>query len=80
MKIVTIPKEILWDYEAPPNDLFWRLQRLADFFPVYGTDRETVRLLFKHRKKLKLEEGKYKLIALYHEVWNEKATLGNRQQ
>lgn len=78
MRIVPIPKELLWDYEDPPDDLFWRLQRLADFFPVYGTERETVRLLFKHRNRLKLEEGKYKLIALYHEVWNEKATRGNR--
>lgn len=80
MKLVPIPKNLLWDYVDPPDDLLWRLQRLADFFPAYGAERETVRLLFKHRNKLKLEEGKYKLITLYNEVWNEKTAKGNRRQ
>jgi hypothetical protein len=30
---IAIPKEILWDYTEPPEDLLWRLQRIADFFP-----------------------------------------------
>lgn len=73
-KDINIPKELLWDYKEPPDDLFWRLQRIADFFPACGTDQETVKLLFEHRDKLKLEQGKYRLIELYHEVWIEKAS------
>jgi len=38
----TVPKELLWGYVEPPNYFLWRLQRAADFFPAYGTDRETV--------------------------------------
>jgi hypothetical protein len=72
METIQIPKELLWDYKEPPDDLLWRLQRIADFFPAYGTDRETVKLLWKYRNQLKLEEGTNKLIVLYHEVWNEK--------
>jgi len=45
---------------------------MADFFPAYGTERETVKLLFKYRDKLKLEAGTYRLISLYEEVWNKK--------
>ena len=71
-KTIQIPKELLWDYREPPNDLLWRLQRIADFFPAYGTERETVKLLFKYRDKLKLEAGTYRLIALYDEGWNKK--------
>ena len=74
---INIPEELLWDYKTPPDDILWRLQRIADFFPAYGTDRETVALLYKHRDKLKLEEGKYKLIAIYREAWNEKPRKGN---
>jgi hypothetical protein len=33
-----------------------------------------VELLFKYRDRLKLEEGKYKLIELYKEVWDEKTS------
>lgn len=76
-KRINIPKELLWDYRTPPADVLWRLQRIADFFPAYGTDRETVKLLFEYRDKLRLEEGKYKLITIYNEVWNEKADKGD---
>lgn len=76
-KRINIPKELLWDYKNPPEDVLWRLQRIADFFPAYGTDRETVKLLFEYRDKLKLEGGKYKLIAIYNEVWNERAHKGD---
>lgn len=70
---IPIPPELLWDYKKPPDNVLWRLQRIADFFPAYGTDKEIVDLLFRYKDKLRLEEGKYKLIALYEEVWNEKA-------
>ena len=55
-----------------PGDLLWRPQRIADFFPAYGTDRETVGLLFGHLTELNVEEGKSCLIALYNEVWDDK--------
>ncbi len=77
MRTVEIPKELLWDYKEAPDNLLWRLQRIADFFPAYGTDRETVQLLFEYMDKLKLEEGKYKLIGIYKEIWDEKANKGN---
>ena len=41
---IEIPKELLWDYKEPPDDLLWRLQRIADFFPAYGADRKTLYL------------------------------------
>lgn len=78
-KTIDIPRELLWDYTEAPDDLLWRLQRIADFFPAYGTDRETVDLLFRNRDRLKLEEGKYKLIGLYHEVWDEKTRTAHRR-
>jgi hypothetical protein len=77
MKPVDIPKELLWDYREPPDDMLWRLQRIADFFPAYGTDKETVQLLFNYRAQLKLEKGKFKLIGLYKEVWDEKTAKGS---
>ena len=70
---IDIPKELVWDYVEAPMDLLWRLQRIADFFPAYGTDRETTGHLFDHLGSLELEEGKSRLIAIYHEVWNEKS-------
>ncbi|MEZ4524962.1 MAG: hypothetical protein R2941_03470 [Desulfobacterales bacterium] len=36
---IEIPAELLWDYRQAPKDILWRLQRIADFFPAYGTDR-----------------------------------------
>lgn len=77
MKTLSIPKELVWDYKKPPDDLLWRLQRIADFFPAYGTDKKTVQLLFKYRDNLKLEEGKYKLICIYKEVWDDKTYKRN---
>lgn len=79
MKKVEIPKKLLWDYKEAPDDILWRLQRIADFFPVYGADKETVTLLFENRDRLKLEEGKYKLIGIYKEVWDEKTSKGHRR-
>ena len=63
--MIEVPREILWDYEEAPEDLLWRLQRLADFFPLYGRDRETVSLLHAHRDRLKLDEATRALIEAY---------------
>lgn len=63
--MIEVPREILWDYQEAPEDLLWRLQRLADFFPLYGCDRETVRLLHAHRDRLKLDEATRALIEAY---------------
>jgi hypothetical protein len=73
-KDTEIPKELLWDYKEPPDNLLWRLQRIADFFPAYGDDQENVKLLFQYRGNLKLDYGKRRLIELYYEVWNEKTS------
>ena len=48
-KTINIPPGLLWDYKKPPDDILWRLQRIVDFFPAYGTDKETVDLLFEYR-------------------------------
>ncbi len=77
-KTINIPPGLLWDYKKPPDDILWRLQRIVDFFPAYGTDKETVDLLFEYRDKLRMEEGKYKLITLYKEVWDEKTGKGTQ--
>jgi hypothetical protein len=71
-KDIHVPKELIWDYKEPPDNLLWKLQRIADFFPAFGADAATVKLLFEYRDKLKLEKGKYRLIELYYEVLNEK--------
>jgi hypothetical protein len=63
--MIEVPKEILWDYQEPPEDLLWRLQRIADFFPLYGRDKETVGLLFNHRNQLKLDNATRLLIEQY---------------
>ena len=72
--MVIVPKVLVWDCSDAPPSLLWRLQRIADFFPAYGTDRETVGLLFGHLTELNVEGGKSRLIALYNEVWNDKTS------
>ncbi len=64
--MITVPRAILWDYREAPEDLLWRLQRIADFFPRYGRDRPTVELLFANRDRLRLEPGTRALIEEYH--------------
>ena len=64
--MIRVPKDILWDYDEPPEDLLWRLQRIADFFPLYGRDRETVGLLYAHRDQLKLDRATRVLIEEYY--------------
>ena len=65
-----VSKEILWDYVEPPEDLLWRLQRIADFFPTYGRDRETVELLYRYGDQLKLDDATRTLIEAYRRAWN----------
>jgi hypothetical protein len=67
--MIPVPQALLWDYAEAPEDLIWRLQRIADFFPHYGTDRETVRLLQAHRDELKLDAATSALIDEYHRAW-----------
>jgi hypothetical protein len=66
--MIAVPKELVWDYTDAPEDLLWKLQRIADFFPRYGRDRETVRLLFENRDRLRLEPTTRALIEEYHRV------------
>lgn len=69
MTMIAVPKELLWDYREPPQDLLWRLQRIADFFPLYGQDRDTVALLYAYRHQLKLDGTTNALIEEYHRAW-----------
>jgi hypothetical protein len=68
--MIEVPKDILWDYDEPPEDLLWRLQRIADFFPLYGRERETVMLLFRYRDRLNLDNATRVLIEEYHRAWD----------
>jgi hypothetical protein len=79
MKKLEIPKEYVWDYKKPIDDLMWKLQRIAMFFPSIGTDKETIDLLYEKRDELKMEEGKYILIGLYKEIWDEKIKKNKRK-
>jgi len=64
--MIEVPEDILWDYRYAPEDVLWRLQRIADFFPLYGKDRATVIELYAHRDQLKLDEATLALIEAYH--------------
>lgn len=46
-----------------------RLQRIADFFPLYGKDRETVDLLYSYRDQLKVDGATRALIGEYCRAW-----------
>lgn len=69
---IDIPECLVWDYAEAPDDLLWRLQRIADWFPAFGRDRRTVSLLFAHRAELRLEPEIRELIEMYEEAWREK--------
>jgi hypothetical protein len=71
--MITVPDEILWDYREAPEDLLWRLQRIADFFPRYGRDRETVALLHDNRGRLRLEPATRDLIEEYQRAYGTRA-------
>ena len=71
--MIEVPKDILWDYKEALEDLLWRLQRIADFFPHYGQDRETVCAMYAHRNLFRLDAATRALIEAYYEAWLEKA-------
>ena len=66
---IPIPCQLVWDYAEPPDDLRWRLQRIADWFPAFGRDRRTVQLLYQHRGELQIPPEVRSLIELYEEEW-----------
>jgi hypothetical protein len=66
---VDIHPDLVWDYETPPRNHLWRLQRIADAFPAYGRDRKTVELLHRYAHELALEPEVRALIELYREAW-----------
>jgi hypothetical protein len=68
--MVEVPREILWDYEEPPHDELWRLQRLADFFPQFGRDRASVRTLVRRLPGLRMPPEVAELIRLYAEHYD----------
>jgi hypothetical protein len=72
MATVDVPKELLWDYREPPTDPLWRLQRIADWFPAFGRDRETVVQLYAWRDELRIPPEVRTLIEIYEEVWRER--------
>jgi hypothetical protein len=71
--IIMVPREILWDYREAPADTLWRLQRIADFFPLYGRDRETVAALYELKEKLRIDVTTKLLIEEYEAAWEEKS-------
>jgi hypothetical protein len=77
--MVRIPESLVWDYEAPIDDPLWRLQRIADWFPAFGSDRETVAALYARRGELQIPAETRALIELYEEAWREReASRGPR--
>jgi hypothetical protein len=77
VEVVAIPPELVWDYAKPPEDILWRLQRIADWFPAFGRDRVTVRLLYAHRDQLRIPPEVRSLIELYQEEWGTRTTAGD---
>ena len=69
MKTIPVPKDLLWDYTTAPDDLIWRLQRIADFFPLYGKDRETVCALYEYRDSLHIDRETRLLIEEFYLSW-----------
>ena len=69
---VTLHPDLAWDYPDPPGDPMWRLQRIADAFPAYGRDRQTVAQLHERRDALRLRPETRLLIELYEECWRER--------
>ena len=72
IQTIRIPEELLWDYREAPDDLLWRLQRIVDFFPLYGRDKKTVRALYDNLRKLRTDETTRLLIEEYKRAWEEK--------
>ncbi len=68
--MIELPKEIVWDYQEPPQDELWRLRRLADFFPQFGRDRASVRGLMRRLPELRVPPEVAELIRLYAEYYD----------
>lgn len=71
-KLKCFPRELLWDYSSPPEDILWQLQRIADFFPTFGRDKNSVELLMEYIDQLDITEERKLLIHTYHEKYNKK--------
>lgn len=72
--MISIPREIVWDYDEAPADEHWRLQRILDFFPHYGRDRTTVEALLGHLELLRAPPEAKALVRLYAEAHGLRAT------
>lgn len=78
MKKIEVPPELLWDYEEAPEDPLWRLQRIADFFPHYGRNRDVVLSLWENVDRLKIDSTTRLLIEEYRKAWEEKDEQNRR--
>lgn len=68
-KNINLPKDILWDYKKPPEDYMWKLQRIADFFPLYGRDKDTVLALYENINNLRIGKTTITLIKEYYKIY-----------
>lgn len=69
--MVELPKELLWDYQRPPEDELWRLQRLVDFFPQFGRDRASVQALLHRLPELNAPREVAELICMYAQHYDD---------
>ena len=67
---ISLPPALLWDYKKPP-DKKWAIQRIAEFFPVYGHDRQTVEVLYSQIDSLNIPHETREAIRLYYRIWQE---------
>lgn len=63
--VIPVPPELVWDYPEAPADELWRLQRVAEFFPLYGRQRATIAALYRRRDELRVPPETKELIAMY---------------
>ncbi len=62
-------KEIFWEYKKiPDKKSIEYLQRIAQFFPLYGRDKETIYELHKNLNILNIPQEKKKLIKVYYDL------------
>ena len=66
--MIPVHRELVWDYEEPPADELWRLQRIFDFFPQYGRDRQIVAALLARLDELRGPPEAKELVRLYAEA------------
>ncbi|MEW6607179.1 MAG: hypothetical protein AB1414_06945 [bacterium] len=67
---ISFPKALLWDYKYPP-DKNWALQRIAQFFPVYGHDFQTINALYSQIEQLDISYETREAIKLYYRIYQE---------